>query len=145
MRSYKNLDLAIVRLLKWSKTSNIKRLKKMRRISRHAENQNIIILAMSLKSIRIMALVAVKNKKSIYTFRARFYMLIKMFYPIYIQLIICLTIIANSNLPIARDCRVFVLGEKIIFYFNHDERRDCSTLRICSLNNRNLFSIARLS
>ena len=145
MRPHKSLDLATVRLLKWSKTSNIKRLKKMRRINRHIKSQNIVVLAISLKSIRMMALITVKNKKSIYTLRARFCVLIKIFYLIYIQLIICPTVIANSNLPIAGDCRVFVLKRKIIFCLNHNKQRDFTILRICSLNNRNPFSIARLS
>ena len=56
----------------------------MRRMSRYAESQNIIIFAMSLKSIRMMTLVAVKNKKLIYILRARFCVLIEMFYPIHI-------------------------------------------------------------
>ena len=100
---------------------------------------------MDFKSIRIIALVVVKNKKSIYTFRARFYVLIKVFYLIYIQLIIYLTVIANSNLPIAGDCRVFILGEKVIFYFNYNKRQDCLTLKIRFLNNKNLFLITKLS
>ena len=117
----------------------------MRRINRHVESQNIIILIMGFKSIRIIALIAVKNKKSIYTLRARFYVLIEMFYSIYTQFIIYSTVITNSNLSIARDCRVFILKKKVIFYFNHDKRRDCPTLRIRFLNNKNPFSIARLS
>ena len=145
MRLHESFDLATIRLLKWSKTSNIKRLKKMKRISRHAENQNIIIFIMSLKSIRMITLVVVKNKKSIYTLRARFYILIEVFYLIYTQLIICPTIIINSNLLIAGNCRVFILKKKIIFYFNHNKRRDCLILRIRSLNNKNPFSIARLN
>ena len=100
---------------------------------------------MGFKSIRIMAFVAVKNKKSIYTLRARFCVLIEMFYLIHTQLIIYSTVIINSNLLIAEDCRVFVLGEKIIFYFNHNKRRDCLILRIRSLNDRNPFSIVKLS
>ena len=145
MRLYKSFNLATVRLFKWFKTFNIKKLKKIRRINRHAKNQNIIILAVNLKFIRIMALVTVKNKKLIYIFRARFYVLIKIFYSIHIQLIIYLIIITNFNLPIAKNYRVFVLGRKIIFYFNHNERRDCSILRICFLNNKNLFSIIKLN
>ena len=93
----------------------------------------------------MMALVAVKNKKLIYTFCARFYVLIEIFYSIHIQLIIYLTVIANSNLPITGDYQIFVPKGKVIFYFNYDERRDCPTLRIRSLNNRNPFSIAKLS
>ena len=92
-----------------------------------------------------MAFVAVKNKKLIYILRARFYILIEMFYLIYIQFIIYLTVIANFNLLIAGDYQVFVLKKKIIFYFNYNERRNCLTLRICFLNNKNSFLIARLS
>ena len=121
MRPHKSLNLATVRLFKWSKISNIKRLKKMRRMSRHTKSQNIIILAINLKSIRIMALVTVKNKKLIYTLCARFYVLIKMFYLIHTQLIIYPTIIANSNLPIAGNYRIFVPKKKVIFCLNHNK------------------------
>ena len=93
----------------------------------------------------MMALVIVKNKKLIYILCARFCVLIKMFYLIHIQFIIYLIVIANSNLLIAEDCRVFVLEKKIIFYFNYDERRNCPILRIRFLNNKNPFSIAKLS
>ena len=98
--------------LKWSKTSNIKRLKKIKRMSRYVKSQNIVIFIMGLKSIRIMAFVIIKNKKLIYTFRARFYILIKMFYLIHIQLIIYLIVIINSNFLIAENYRIFVLKEK---------------------------------
>ena len=70
---------------------------------------------MSFKSIRIITLVAVKNKKSIYIFRARFCVLIKTFYLIHIQFIIYLTIIINSNLLIAENYRVFVFKKNILF------------------------------
>ena len=145
MRPHESFNLATIRLFKWSKTSNIKRLKKIKRISRYAKNQNIIILIIGFKSIQMMALMAVKNKKSIYTFCARFYVLIKMFYPIHTQFIIYLTVITNSNFLIAKDCRIFVLKKKIMFCFNHDKRQDYLTLRIRFLNNRNLFSIIKLS
>ena len=92
----------------------------------------------------MMAFVTVKNKKLIYIFYARFYVLIKMFYLIHIQLIIYLIIITNFNFLIAGDCRVFVL-KKIIFYFNYNKRRDYPILKICFLNNKNPFLIARLS
>ena len=145
MRSHKSLDLAIIYFFKWSKISNIKRLKKIRRMSRHVKNQNIVIFVMGFKSIRMMALMTVKNKKSIYTLRARFYVLIEMFYLIHIQLIICLTVIANSNLLIAGDYQVFVLKKKVMFCFDYNERQDYPILRIRSLNDRNPFLIARLS
>ena len=98
---HKSLDLATVRLFKWFKTFNIKKLKKMRRINKYIKNQNIIIFIMSFKSIQMITFVIIKNKKSIYIFYARFYVLIEIFYLIYTQLIIYLTVITNSNLLIA--------------------------------------------
>ena len=141
---HKNLDLVTVRLFKWFKIFNIKRLKKMRRMSKYIKNQNIIIFAMNFKSIRIIALVTIKNKKLIYIFYARFCVLIEIFYLIHIQLIIYLIIIINSNLPIAENCWVFVLEKKVIFCLNYNKRRDCLILKIRFLNNKNPFSIAKL-
>ena len=77
---------------------------------------------MGFKSLQIMAFIIVKNKKLIYTLRARFCVLIEIFYLIYTQFIIYLTVIANSNLLIIGDYQIFVLKEKIIFYFNYNER-----------------------
>ena len=114
-------------------------------MSRHIKSQNIIILAMNFKSIRIITLVTVKNKKSIYILYARFCILIKMFYLIHIQLIIYLTIIINSNFLIAKDYQVFVLKRKIIFCFNYNKRQNYPILKICSLNNKNSFSITKLN
>ena len=93
----------------------------------------------------MIALVAVKNKKSIYTFYARFCILIKIFYSIYIQFIIYSTIIINSNLSIIKDYRVFISKKKVIFYFNYNKRRNCLTLKFYFLNNKNLFLIIRLN
>ena len=81
-------------------------------MSRYAESQNIIIFIINLKFIRMMAFVAVKNKKLIYILRARFCVLIKIFYLIYIQLIIYLIVITNFNFPITGDCRIFVLKKR---------------------------------
>ena len=90
-------------------------------MNKYAESQNIIILIINFKSIRIMVFVAVKNKKLIYILRARFYLLIEIFYLVYTQFIIYLTIIANSDFLIAKNCRVFILERKIIFYFNYNK------------------------
>ena len=80
----------------------------MRRMSRYIKSQNIIIFIINFKSIRMMTFITIKNKKSIYTLRARFCILIKMFYLIHIQFIIYLIVIINSNLLIAEDYRVFI-------------------------------------
>ena len=145
MRSHESLNLATIHFFKWFKISNIKKLKKIKRMNRYIKSQNIVIFVINLKSIRMMTLMAVKNKKSIYTLRARFCVLIKMFYLIHTQLIIYLIVIINSNLPIAKDYRVFVPKKKVIFCLDYDEQRDCSILRICFLNDKNPFLITKLS
>ena len=69
---------------------------------------------MNFKSIRIIAFIAVKNKKLIYTLRARFYILIKIFYLIHTQFIIYLTVITNFNFLIAKDYRIFIPKKNIL-------------------------------
>jgi hypothetical protein len=49
------------------KASNIKRLEKMRCMSRHAERYNLVLLTVSLKIGRVVAFVAIKDQKTIGT------------------------------------------------------------------------------
>jgi hypothetical protein len=57
--------LAPVRLLQRSKTSHVKRLQKVRRVRRHADSDNVVILAVLLEIERVVALMSVNNKQSV--------------------------------------------------------------------------------
>ena len=53
--------LAPIRLLQRRKTTHIKRLQEVRRMSRHTDSDNLVILAVLLEFKRVVALIAVNN------------------------------------------------------------------------------------
>ena len=65
MVAHQALDLAPIRLLQRRKTSYIQRLEYVRRVWRHAESDNLIILAVMLEFDRVVALMAVENEQAI--------------------------------------------------------------------------------
>ena len=65
------LDLATVRLLQQPKAANIERLEEVGGMRRHAERNDVVLLAMELEFSRVVALVAVKDQQPIFAFRTR--------------------------------------------------------------------------
>ena len=61
MRAHQVLDLATVRLLQRPKAANIEWLEEVRRMRRHVECDNIILLAIELEFGRVVAFVAVED------------------------------------------------------------------------------------
>jgi hypothetical protein len=75
--AYQILSLAAIRLLQRRETPYIKRLQEVRRVGRHAESDNLILLIVLLEIKRVIALIAVDNKQLISAYNSPFYMLIK--------------------------------------------------------------------
>ena len=61
MYPYQVLNLATVRLLQRPKAANIKWLEQMRRMRRHVESDNVVLLAMELEFGRVVAFVAIED------------------------------------------------------------------------------------
>ena len=61
MRTYQVLNLATVRPLQWPKAANIEWLEEVRRMRRHAERDDVVLLAVELEFRRVVALVAVED------------------------------------------------------------------------------------
>ena len=59
------LSLAPVRLLKRRETTYVKRLQEMRRVRRHTESNNLVLLAVLLEFEGVVALVAINNEQTI--------------------------------------------------------------------------------
>jgi hypothetical protein len=73
----KPLGLAAITNLQRRKTAYIKRLKQMRRVRRHAESSNLVLLAVLLEFERVVAIVAVNNEQPVPANIAPLCMLIK--------------------------------------------------------------------
>ena len=56
------LNLATVRLLQRSKVANIEWLEEVRRMRRHAERDDVVLLAMELEFGRVVAFVAIEDQ-----------------------------------------------------------------------------------
>ena len=79
---YQVFNLATVRLLQRPKAANIEWLKEVRRMQRHIECDDVVLLAMELEFGRMVALVAVKDQQPIFAFRPRRYIAIEVLDPI---------------------------------------------------------------
>jgi hypothetical protein len=73
------LDLLAVQGLERAEAPNIERLEEVGRMGRHAERNNVVSLAKILKGYRVMAVVAVEDKQSMYPSCTALGRLIKMF------------------------------------------------------------------
>ena len=62
MHPHQVLNLATVRLFQRPKAANIEWLEQVRRMRRHAECDDVVLLAMKLEFGRVVALVAVKDQ-----------------------------------------------------------------------------------
>jgi hypothetical protein len=63
--AHKILSLASIGLLQRRKTTNIKRLQKVRRVRMHTKGNNLIILTVLLESKRVVALITINNEQAV--------------------------------------------------------------------------------
>ena len=68
MHPHQVLNLAAVRLLQRPKAANIKWLEEVGRMRRHAERNDVVLLAIELEFGRVVALVAVEDQQPIFAF-----------------------------------------------------------------------------
>jgi hypothetical protein len=62
MHPHQVLDLATVRLLQWPKAADIEWLEFVGRVRRHAERDDVVLLAVELEFGRVVTLVAVEDQ-----------------------------------------------------------------------------------
>lgn len=75
------LDLLAICRLERAKTSNIERLENVRQVGRHAERNDVVLLAVELEVGRVVAVVAIEYKEAINPDFSSFGMLIKVLNP----------------------------------------------------------------
>jgi hypothetical protein len=99
MRTHQVLNLATVRLLQWPEAANIEWLEEVRRMRRHAERDNVVLLAVELELGRVVAFVAVEDQQPVFALRTRCCMVIKVLDPIQAYYIGSPTIVGSCNAP----------------------------------------------
>ena len=138
------LNLLAVRDLERAEAPNIERLEEVGRMGRHAECNNVVGLAKILKVYRVMAVVAVEDKQSMYPSCTAPGRLVKMFYPVETNLVGSPAILACVDSPFGLEPAVLVPGEEVVFSLDGEVRRHDPAVRTHSLDHPNPLSIARL-
>jgi hypothetical protein len=82
MHPHQVFNLATVRLLQWPKAANIEWLEEVGGMRRHAERDDVVLLAIELEFGRVVALVAVEDQQSIFAFRTTCCMEVEVLDPI---------------------------------------------------------------
>ena len=82
MHPHQVLNLATVRPLQRPKAANIEWLEEVGGMRRHAERNDVVLLAIELEFGRVMALVAIEDQQPIFAFRTRCRMEVEVLDPI---------------------------------------------------------------
>ena len=80
-RPHHLLDLLAICRLERAKAPNIEWLEDVRRVGRHAERDDVVLLAVELKVSRVVAVVAVEDKEAINPDCSSFGILVEMLNP----------------------------------------------------------------
>jgi hypothetical protein len=97
-------------------------------VRRHAEGDDLVILAVLLEFERVVALMAVGNEQTYCTYSTLFCMLIIVLQPLQTKLICSPAVLRDSNNPIVRCAALLVPGREVVLALEDDEGRDCPCL-----------------
>jgi len=144
MHPHQVLNLAAVRLLQRSKAANIEWLEQVGRMRRHAERDDVVLLAMELEFGRVVALVAVEDQQPVFTFRTRYCMEVEVLDPIQAYRISRPAIIGSCDAPVGREVALGVPVGEVVLCGQDDERRDGPAEGIDALDHCCPLAVARL-
>ena len=115
MHPHQVLNLAAVRLLQWPKAADIEWLEEMGGVWRHAERNNVVLLAMELEFGRVVALVAVKDQQPALALCPGRCVVVEMLDPIQAYCIGSPAIVGGCNAPVGREVALGVpVGEVVL-------------------------------
>jgi hypothetical protein len=93
-------------------------------VGRHAEGNDVVLLAVELEGGRVVAAMAVEDEEAINPSCSSFGMLVEVFDPSQTELIGSPTILGRSNHPVLRQWAVLVPRREVIAALDDDERWD---------------------
>lgn len=114
MRAHQVLDLATIGLLQRPKAANIKWLEEVGGMRRHAEHDDVVLLAIELEFGRVVALVAVEDSQSVFAFRTRCCMEVEVLDPIKAYYISSPAILGGCDTIVSREVALGVPVSEVV-------------------------------
>jgi len=111
---------------------------------RHAERDDVILLAIELEFGRVVALVAVEDQQPIFAFRTRCRMEVEVLDPIQAHYISRPAIVGSCDTPVGWEVALGIPVSEVVLRGQDDERRDGPAEGIDSLDHRCPRAVARL-
>jgi len=111
---------------------------------RHAERDDVVLLAMELEFGRVVALVAVEDQQPVFAFRTRCCIEVEVLDPIQAYRISSPAIVGGCDAPVSREVALGVPVSEVVLRGQDDEWRDGLAEGIDSLDHCCPFTVARL-
>jgi hypothetical protein len=90
-------------------------------VQRHADSNNLILLAVLLECKRVVALIAVDNKELISTYNSPLYMLIKVLQLLQPKLVYSLAVLRDYNNLVLGQILLLIPGREVIAAFKDNK------------------------
>ena len=113
-------------------------------MKRHAESNNLVLLAVLLELERVVALVAVDNEQSILSNTSPLCMLVEVLQPLETKLVRRPAVLRDCNNPVVRSAILLVLGREVMLAGKDDEGWERPPRRVDALDDRGSLPIALL-
>jgi hypothetical protein len=114
-------------------------------VRRHADSNNLVLLAVLLECERVVALIAVNNKEPISAYNSSLCMLIKVLQPLQPKLVCSPAVLRDCNNPVLGQILLLIPGREVIAALEDDEGRGRVPSSADALDNCNPLAIAWLN
>jgi hypothetical protein len=113
-------------------------------VRRHADSNNLILLAVLLECKRVVALMAVDNEEPMSTYNSPLCMLIKVLQLLQPKLVCSLAVLRDCDNLVLGQILLLILGREVIAAFEDNEGWNSLPCRVDALDDCCLLSIALL-
>ena len=144
MQAHQILNLATIRPLQWPKAANIEWLEQVGGVWRHAERDDVVLLAMKLEFGRVVALVAVEDQQPVFALCPRCCVEVEVLDPIQANGISSPAIVGGCDTPVGWEVALGVPVGKVVLRGQDDKGGDSPAEGINPLDNYCLLAVARL-
>jgi hypothetical protein len=114
-------------------------------VRRHAESDNLVVLAVLLEIERVVALMAVNNKQLISAYNPPLCMLIKVFQLLQPKLVCSPAVLRDCNNLVVRHAALLVSGREVVLALEDDKGWNRPAHRVDPLDYCSPLSIALLN